>query len=385
MNFTKKIRIVFFTHYAELYGANRSLLNLIEGLQGKYDAEALVIVPTQGKFMDLAVQKGIKCICIPFYNEIYFQNRSALKPLKAIFKFFYNWSQVIRYSSRLKGYDIVHSNSSATLIGAYFSYRMKIPHVWHIREFGWEDYKMKYYFGRKYFQYWLNKSDVVVAISKAIYEKRVVGILAKKKSVIHNGIIFEHELKQAMKAVKSPASRKIYAIVGLICPEKNQLEAIEAFILLQQWNENAELWIAGTGEDEYVALLKQKVKENGLEEKVKFTGFIDNISSVYEYIDCLLMCSKHEALGRVTIEAMARGITVIGYNNGGTIEIITDNYNGLLYSNGAPHLFEKMKYLFENVAMINEMRINGFETVSRDFTIERCSQAVFELYDNIIE
>jgi hypothetical protein len=50
--------------------------------------------------------------------------------------------------------------------------------------------------------------------------------------------------------------------------------------------------------------------------------------------DALLMCSRCEALGRVTIEAMLLGKAVIGANTGGTPELITNGVTGLLYQYG---------------------------------------------------
>ena len=42
------MKIAFFTHYGDWkYGSNRSLINLIDGLQ-EYDVEALVVSPKQG-------------------------------------------------------------------------------------------------------------------------------------------------------------------------------------------------------------------------------------------------------------------------------------------------------------------------------------------------
>jgi hypothetical protein len=40
------MKIVFFTHYSELYGANKSLINLIEGLISLYTIQPLVVIPT---------------------------------------------------------------------------------------------------------------------------------------------------------------------------------------------------------------------------------------------------------------------------------------------------------------------------------------------------
>ena len=42
------MNVVFITHYSALYGANRSLLNLIDGLK-EYNVESFVLCPSEGK------------------------------------------------------------------------------------------------------------------------------------------------------------------------------------------------------------------------------------------------------------------------------------------------------------------------------------------------
>src|SRR5690348_10825997 len=58
-------RIVFITHYAELYGANLSLLNLIEGLR-RYGIRSHVISPEQGDLLPELARRGIPAAVLPF-------------------------------------------------------------------------------------------------------------------------------------------------------------------------------------------------------------------------------------------------------------------------------------------------------------------------------
>ena len=46
------------------------------------------------------------------------------------------------------------------------------------------------------------------------------------------------------------------------------------------------------------------------------------------------MCSRAEAFGRVTVEAMKLGLPVIGAARGATPELVRDGWNGLLYAHG---------------------------------------------------
>jgi hypothetical protein len=51
-------------------------------------------------------------------------------------------SDFIRHSH----FDLVHSNTSSPLLGHEIAKKLGIPHVWHIRDFGIDDYKLHYIF-----------------------------------------------------------------------------------------------------------------------------------------------------------------------------------------------------------------------------------------------
>src|SRR5215469_14895613 len=59
------LRVSFITHYAELYGANLSLLNLIEGL-GPYGVRSHVIAPEPGDLLPELARRGIPAAVLPF-------------------------------------------------------------------------------------------------------------------------------------------------------------------------------------------------------------------------------------------------------------------------------------------------------------------------------
>ena len=50
-------RVAFISHYSELYGANLSLLNLIEGL-GAHGVQAHVICPEEGDLLAVLSARG---------------------------------------------------------------------------------------------------------------------------------------------------------------------------------------------------------------------------------------------------------------------------------------------------------------------------------------
>jgi glycosyltransferase involved in cell wall biosynthesis len=88
---------------------------------------------------------------------------------------------------------------------------------------------------------------------------------------------------------------------------------------------------------------------------------------MYKIADTVLVCSKNEAWGRVAAEAMISGKPVIGYNGGGTKEIITNNFNGLLYKD-INELTMSMKTVIQNRELVNNLTCNA-----KKFALERFS------------
>jgi len=383
----ENLRIIFFTHYSGLYGANRSLLDLITGLQKLGLRNVLLIAPRYGAVLEEAGQKQIPFRVIRFANEMH--NISGRESwIKKVIKRIYNHVIVFMYATSLKKNCtqlIIHSNTSVTLIGAYFSNWLKVPHIWHIREFGKEDYDLEYNFGHAYFQRWLNKSAAIIAISNAVFEKRVACSHAPLKKVVYNGVVAGEELLERRRFAKIKDAQKnslfTFGIIGFISKAKNQSEAIEAFHLLYQHEKGIQLIIAGDHEDaEYHAILKETIAGYHLENSVSFMGHLRNTADFYTQANCLLMCSRHEAFGRVTAEAMSYGIPVIGFANAGTAEIIQHGYNGLLYREGQKDLFEKMMLLIKDNTLQNQIRQNALSTVKNNFTIEMYAQRIADVY-----
>ena len=380
------MRIIYITHYTESYGANRSLLNLIDGLSFNGINDIVVLTPTQGLINDVLNKKNINNVVVPFKNEIHYTDQKH-NSLKEFLKCFYNWFIVFRYASKIKGAGetIIHTNASVTFIGAYLSYWLKVPHVWHIREFGKEDYNIRYNYGYKYFQYWLNKANAVIAISKSIYNKRVRCSRASIKETVYNGVVFLNELKASSNKNQLQNKSMTFGMIGVVSKEKGQQDAIDAFILLREKYDNLKLTIAGEGDFAYVKDLKRKVAEYKLGEQITFLGFIGDTTSFYDSIDCLLMCSRNEALGRVTIEAMSNGVPVIGFDNAGTSEIIKDGYNGLLYKKNVEELSNTMAKLIEDDSLRRSIIDNSFETVKQQFTIEKYADSVAKIYQRVLQ
>ena len=373
------MKIAFFTHYTDLYGANRSLINLIDGLE-KFGHQAIVFSPTQGILTELLRKKRIDNYIIPFpvsftqnsFNEqlIFHRIANTAKAIPAVVKI-----------CNIEKIELIYTNSSIFDIGFLISKIIHKPHVWHFREFGDLDYRVSPDFGKEIFQRLVNNTNGLVFISNSL--KNYYRDIKKNSAVIYNGVISNDELKQNYLIWSNKRLKPIlnFIIIGLIIPSKGQDQAVYAFKTVLQKYPNAILEIIGGGQIEWI---KKIVFDNNLEANVRILGEVSNSFQYLLKSDVTLMCSKNEAMGRVTLESMATGNPVIGYNSAATTELITNGYNGLLYNGSVEDLANKMIYLIENPIIARQMGLNGINDVKENYTIEKYASLINDYIKRIV-
>ena len=87
------------------------------------------------------------------------------------------------------------------------------------------------------------------------------------------------------------------------------------------------------------AQLKNLVRENGLEEQVRFLGLRSDMERVLQSADAFAFPSKREGLGLAAVEALACGVPVIASDNRGSREYLKDGVNGICCRADSPDDF----------------------------------------------
>jgi glycosyltransferase involved in cell wall biosynthesis len=161
----------------------------------------------------------------------------------------------------------------------------------------------------------------------------------------------------------------IVGIVGRIEEEKGQYLVIDAVKQLVQKDINVQALIVGHAmSEEYLNALKADIKNNNIENNILFTGFTREAQKLMQLCDCLVLATERETFGLVLVEAMACGITVIGSDSGGPLEIIDDGKTGLLFkTKDSFDLYENIKLLVENVEFNKSLSIKGKEKADEKF------------------
>jgi glycosyltransferase involved in cell wall biosynthesis len=361
------MKILFISHYQDMYGANRSLCNLIVGLK---EHQPLVLCPSKGDLTNFLNSYQIENLSNLYYRGWEYKNVKEL--IKLPYRIIRSLITLIKILPTLKSFDpdVIYSNSSVIWYGKIISLLLKKPHVWHIREFGKQDYNLNMLGGKKLRNYLMNSSEAIIAISKAIDKEVLNKINPLIKHQIYNGVINSNEI--GSKRERKENEPFTFCMAGLLIANKGYEEGIRAFEIVFKNYPQSKLLIAGQGMegDNYDVYLKNLVKKLNLSKSIEFLGYLGDVKELYNRSHCLLMCSRAEALGRVTIEAMANGLPVIGYKGGGTVEIIEDGYNGFLYEIDHHHLSEKMLHII-NCDFYKDLSLNAIFTVKTKFTIEK--------------
>jgi glycosyltransferase involved in cell wall biosynthesis len=365
-----KLRIIFFCHNGKPYGANKSLFTLIKYLNINHDV--LLMVPFANSLHEDYKANEISQISLPFFPIIFFfrkKIRYLLFPLLQILNIFI--FPVLLYRVLKFKPDIIYSNSSIENMGWIVSKFLKVRHITHVREFGDLDYSFIPLYGKRFKIWSLNESAGLIFNSNVVQEHVLPNHLQKTICrTIYNGI---ESIDLNNKDIDKNSIN--IGIVGYIHKEKCQLEAVHYMKdLLRKYN-SIFLSIYGDGEKKYIESIKKYALENNIQKRIFFTGYISDTNSIYKSIDILLNFSKHEAFGRVTIEAMREGIPVLGYNNAGTAELIVDNVDGFLF-NTKKDFTSKFEKLINDKKTYNLISCNSRKKVKELFSDEKYTKNI---------
>lgn len=153
--------------------------------------------------------------------------------------------------------------------------------------------------------------------------------------IIHNAIDlkrFKYDLTKRIKLRKKFGLENSFVIghVGRYNYIKNQKFLISIFQEVFKKNISAKLLLIGKGEDEN--LLRKKVSELGLSEKILFLNDRDDVNELYQVMDIFVMPSLFEGVPVVCVEAQANGLPCIISDKISEEILLTDNIKSLSLS-----------------------------------------------------
>jgi len=364
------LRVVFVSHSGSLGGAEKNLLELVENLTKK-SVTCIVLLPSDGELASELRARGIQCRILGYqwwvhvggaWNSL---REFAYLQIRTLRNLVVLW-QVVRLLLEWRP-DVVFTNTITVPAGAIAARIVRKPHVWLIEEFGDENDRLVFDLGIRVSTKLMDKySRSVLTVSEAVLRRYANYIARDKLFCTYPGISCQP--KESGVSKERTGSTVRLAIVGIVEERKGQSDAVCALASLRKQGVEAELDIVGDAVPNYMRKLQTTIMKEGLAPFVHFHGYLKKPSDVVIQSDIVLVCSRAEAYGRVTVEAMCLRKPIVGTNSGGTPELIEDGITGYLYTPGdCEDLAGKIRYLAENQELMRRMGENGFKRAKKKF------------------
>jgi glycosyltransferase involved in cell wall biosynthesis len=176
--------------------------------------------------------------------------------------------------------------------------------------------------------------------------------------------------------------------VARVFKTKGQGLLIEALGTLKEELPNIKLLIVGQDYppgNNYTDELKAQAERLGVAHNVIFTGLRSDVPRLMAAADIMAMPSFEEPFGLVYAEAMAMKKPVIGFDNGGTPEVVEHEKSGLLSAqDDVPALAANIKRLVLDPKLRAEMGEYGRSQVEQRFVPQRLAADVAGVYRQLL-
>lgn len=208
--------------------------------------------------------------------------------------------------------------------------------------------------------------------------------LRKKAIIIHNGLpnpvfIPREEARAKLSTYGIREDRLWFGTVAELHPVKDHATAIRAFAHIAETTPNFEYLIIGEGTER--KNLEQLVKQEKLEGRVHFTGFVSDVSTLLQGLDVFVLPSLSEGLSYALLEAGAAGLPIVTTNTGGMPEVIQNNETGLLVpAHNAEALSEALRIVGNDEALRTKLGTAAREHITNAFSLEAMVAATRATY-----
>lgn len=206
--------------------------------------------------------------------------------------------------------------------------------------------------------------------------------------VILPGLDFEHFYRPRLTSTED-----YILTVGALKERKGYHVSLSAFAAIKDKFPQLKYYIIGRqDETEYFNKLKEIVKRNGLETRVRFlTNLTDEeLADYYSKAKLFILTSVNQAehfegYGLVFLEAAASGLPVIGTVNNGISDVARDGLNGLLVpQNDVAAASQALEKILGDVQLQVKFSQASYEWAKANDT-KQAAASYFKLYEQLVK
>lgn len=224
----------------------------------------------------------------------------------------------------------------------------------------------------------LKRPDVITVPTEAIaQELQQNGVRPRELRTVSTGIdtsrFTPHADGTRVKDMYGLHGKKVAVHVGRISFEKNIRVIVEALSTV----EGCVLLVVGKGPAEED--LREFVSEMKMEDRVIFTGFVDDgpLPEYYAAADVAVSASGFETQGLSVLEAMSSGLPAVCMNARAFKDFVSPGINGYLFDGTAEDCARGLK-----VCLDDRVRLGaGARETAESFSTERTGEELTDVYE----
>ncbi len=221
------------------------------------------------------------------------------------------------------------------------------------------------------------KMDHVITVSNTIGKQ----LNMENKTTIYNGLELEEVTSiDLYKKYDIPQDRFIICSVGRFAMQKR----FDVLINSMQYLQNIHLVLVGYGEEE--ESLKKLAGENDLQDKITFTGMVENIEAkqIVKSSKLFVLPSDKEGFGYVFAEALFMQTPIISTDVADIKDTLGENY--MIPFDDPKSLAKKVEIIKENYDDTLRDFENGIFNFAKDnFTIQNMIDKTIDIYKSVFQ
>lgn len=229
-----------------------------------------------------------------------------------------------------------------------------------------------------------------VCITKEVQDTQClnVGFDRNKTRVIYNGIDLQHyspsSFEDKIKARQQLDLSVDNPIIGFVGRLNNLMKGVDDFLrVIAKLPENYKGLVVGDGPD--LINLQQLARELAIDDRVFFTGLLNDPKLAYQAMDIFCFTSRFEPFGLTIVEAMASGVPVVGFScPGGSSTILTNETGKVIEDRNLEAMAEAIKAIVSSPQTVELQLTKATNLLETKFNWEISSQNLIDLYKELL-
>lgn len=236
---------------------------------------------------------------------------------------------------------VIHTHDLRPDIVGYFAARVtgcawiSTVHAWHST---WSGLSLKRRCIEALRARLLARCDLVIAVSERTRQETIRrGIEPARVITVYTGIDREdlqptEERDRLRASLGFGPTDMVIGNIARLHPEKGQDNLLQAFASVSDELPTARLLVVGDGT--LGDALQRTATRLGIQAKIRFLSFQDDVASVLSALDVFALSSLAEGMPLIIYKAMATGLPIVASNVGGISELLVDEETAILVPPG---------------------------------------------------